>query len=382
LASDAPTITDEAIAQMRSRIGQELDVRPWNREITQDSIWHFASGVGDDNPIWWDRAAAEAGPVGAMAAPPMWLYSAVQGPPLPGAGHVGSLEELLPGTHPVWGGDRWHWFTRPWLGQRIRVTASLHSVQERTSGFGGRSVVQVERFRFTEDGSGADIAQCLRTVYRFDRAGGRQAGKYAGHQPARYSPADLQRLAEQYEAEPRQRRGPDGRDIAEVSAGDPLGPLAKGPLTVTNLVGWLLGWGSPLCQTNRILHSYLRDHPGAALVDDRTGIADSLASAHWDTHFAEMSGFPDAYDYGCQRFAWLAHLVSDWAGDIGFLRDFEGRLRRPNFLGDITWLSGTVTGTRTDGEAALVDCELTAANQRGEVTATATACVELPRGRA
>src|ERR1700691_2427143 len=116
---------------MRSHIGQELDVRPWNREITEDSIWHFASGVGDDNPIWWDRAAAEAGPVGRMAAPPMWLYSAVQGPP-------------LPGTHRVWGGDRWHWFTRPWLGQRIRVTASLHSVQERTSGFGGRSVVQVE----------------------------------------------------------------------------------------------------------------------------------------------------------------------------------------------------------------------------------------------
>ena len=376
--SPAATITDEAIAEMRSHIGQEIDVRPWNREITEDSIWHFASGIGDDNPIWWDRGAAESGAVGRMAAPPMWLYSAVQGAPVPGAAHIGSIEEWLPGSHPVWGGDRWHWFTRPWLGLRIRVTASLHSVRERVSEFGGRSVVQIERFRFTEETSGNAIAECFRTVFRFDRAGGREAGKYADLAPAGYTPAELDGLAAHYEAEADRRRGPAGRGWDEVRVGDSLGTLAKGPLTVTNLVGWLLGWGSPLCQTNRMLHTYLREHPGAMLVDDRTGIADSLASAHWDQHFAQMSGFPDAYDYGCQRFAWLAHLVSDWAGDAGFLREFDGRLRRPNLLGDITWISGTVTRKRLDGDAAVIDCELTATNQRGEVTASATATVQLP----
>jgi acyl dehydratase len=374
------TITDEAIAEMRAHIGQEIDVRPWNREITEDSIWHFASAVGDDNPIWWDRAAAESGPVGRMAAPPMWLYSAVQGAPVPGAEHVGSIEEWLPGTHPVWAGDRWRWFTRPWLGLRISVTAGLRSVQERLSDFGGRSVVQVERFRFTDADTGEAVAECLRTVCRFDRAGGRQAAKYEGLEAARYGPSQLEYLAEHYEAEPAARRGPDGRDWGKIAQGDSLGTLAKGPLTVTNLVGWLLGWGSPLCQTNRMLYSYLREHPGAALVDGRTGIADSLAAAHWDPYFAGQSGFPAPYDYGCQRFAWLAHLVSDWAGDTGFLREFDGRLRRPNLLGDITWISGTVTGKRLDGAAALIDCELTATNQRGELTASAMVSVELPRG--
>ena len=63
-------ITDEALKKMRSRIGMKL--RPsiiFNNEGTRDAIWHFADGIGDNNPLWRDIEYAKKTRFGCLVAP-------------------------------------------------------------------------------------------------------------------------------------------------------------------------------------------------------------------------------------------------------------------------------------------------------------------------
>jgi acyl dehydratase len=86
------------------------------------------------------------------------------------------------------------------------------------------------------------------------------------------------------------------------------------------------------------------------------------------------------YDFGAQRISWVAHVLSDWFGDDGFLTGMEVRVRRPNFVGDTTWLSGQVVGVEpdADGESVLASVSVLGVNQKGEETTVATATVRLP----
>jgi acyl dehydratase len=54
-------------------------------------------------------------------------------------------------------------------------------------------------------------------------------------------------------------------------------------------------------------------------------------------------------------------------------------VRRHNLIGDVTWCGGRVTGKSEEGGEALVHLDLSATNQRGEVTAKGVATVALPR---
>jgi hypothetical protein len=55
-----------------------------------------------------------------------------------------------------------------------------------------------------------------------------------------------------------------------------------------------------------------------------------------------------------------------------------GELRRFNVVGDTTWIKGKVTRTYVEDGRYLVDLDVWAENQRGEVTAPGRATVQLP----
>src|SRR5262249_18481827 len=99
-------ITDEALAFMRAHIGVKRRVRPWNSLVTEDTIWHFAQGVGDDNPMWWDRAHAERSPWGRMIAPPTYLYCCYSGGRYPDDKVPSGVDMFLPGVFGVWASEK------------------------------------------------------------------------------------------------------------------------------------------------------------------------------------------------------------------------------------------------------------------------------------
>jgi acyl dehydratase len=369
-------ITDAGLEKMRQDIGVPYQLIPWISTVTEDAIWHFAMGLGDDNPLWWSQEYAVRSSVGRMHAPPAFLYpmhlEVRKNPAI-----VNGSEGWLPGTFSLYAGDSWEWHRPIWLGESLRVTRQLNRVEERQGKFAGRSIEQEDLYEFRGEG-GDLVAELRKLTYRFERETGRSRRTQLDVPPVRYSDADQQRFAAQYAREAGQRRGSAPRYWDDVAIDDELGVLLKGPLTLTNMIGWMAGWGASGCFTNRMLYGWLEERPGARLHNVETGVDDALVATHWDDYFARESGMARGYDMGTQRIAWLTHCVTDWCGDAGRLIGLRARLRAPNYFGDVTWIGGTVTAKGQDARGAHVTCQLSGTNQRDELTVSAEATVVLP----
>ena len=73
-------ITEEALEQLRSRVGIKLRIHPdsGNRNIFEETIRRFVNGTGDINPLYRDIEYAQKTRYGKLVAPPSWLYSVFQ----------------------------------------------------------------------------------------------------------------------------------------------------------------------------------------------------------------------------------------------------------------------------------------------------------------
>ena len=87
---------------------------------------------------------------------------------------------------------------------------------------------------------------------------------------------------------------------------------------------------------------------------------------------------PGAYDQGWMRINWAGHLLTNWCGDSGFIRELDGRTTKPNLVGDLTQFTGTIVKKMKDGQEALVEIEWAGTNQRGERNCNGTAVIRLP----
>ncbi|MDB5445155.1 MAG: acyl dehydratase [Phenylobacterium sp.] len=367
-------ITDEALAPARATLGQMKPIKQWNHVATRDNIWHWAHGIGDDNPLWWDEAYAARSPLGGLSAPPTYLYSHANGPLL----EADEVEEMvLPGVLGLWAGERWVWHRPVRLDETILGEGGLTELTLHENGrFGGRSATQVMGVEYRTAG-GELVAERFSTIKRFERGEVRSRGKYLDRPLANYSEADRQRIEQHYRQEAAQRRGDRPRYYEDTRVGEKAPTLMKGPLTINNLIGFLIGQGSSYNAPNRMLYSILDKTPGIRMINPETGVVDNWESPHWEPAFAKMSGYPDGYDFGNQRFSWMAHAVTDWMGDHGQLREMEIRLLRPNILNDLSLVNAEVV--QADDEAGTVALDVSTTNQLGEVTARGRAVVALPR---
>ncbi|TMA61454.1 MAG: MaoC family dehydratase, partial [Deltaproteobacteria bacterium] len=104
--SEAGKITDEGIAQLRTRIGKGFPGRrPWRTEATRDAIYHLALAIGDLSPLYLDEDYARRTRWGTLIAPPIIVQSMDT---LRAVGSSG-LPEGLPGVHSIWTGSRYEW---------------------------------------------------------------------------------------------------------------------------------------------------------------------------------------------------------------------------------------------------------------------------------
>ncbi|MFC1822826.1 MaoC family dehydratase N-terminal domain-containing protein [Thermodesulfobacteriota bacterium] len=367
---DEGIITDEALADLRSRIGVEWPLKPWNCVATKDAIWHFTEGLGDDNPLWRDEEYAARTRYGSIIAPPTFLYTCDSAG---GGGGYG-----LPGVFALFAKDVWEW------NQVVRANDELDGMQRLVSAdwkkgrFAGRMIDQVrETFFFNQRQE--IVAKRLTSSMRIERKRAREKSKEkATISKYRYTDEELAAIERAYEREEEQRRGDNPRYWEDVNIGDEVPGLVKGPLTVTSMVAWFMGFGSPLIKTDRIAYKYMRAHPRAKIMHPLTNVPDFSEAAHWDEDMARKSGLPLGYDPGAQRISWFAHVMTDWIGDDGFLTRLEVQLRKRNYVGDTTWCRGKVIGKREENGLFLVDCQLWGDSQRGYITTLAWATAALP----
>jgi hypothetical protein len=90
-------------------------------------------------------------------------------------------------------------------------------------------------------------------------------------------------------------------------------------------------------------------------------------------------GAPGAYDYGPERCSWLTHQITNWIGDDGFLHKSKCQVRRHNPDGDALFIDGFVSRKFVEDGKYLAEIRQTAQTHRGELSATGSSIVELPR---
>jgi hypothetical protein len=204
----------------------------------------------------------------------------------------------------------------------------------------------------------------------------RERAKYEKVEPASYTAAEIKAIAAEYAAE--DIRGAEPRWFEDVAVGDELPPVLKGPLTVTSIIAFDQGWGGLYIRAHGLAFDMFDRHPALA-IPNANSAPEPPERVHWDADLAARVGVPGAYDYGPERISWLGHLMTNWIGDDGFLRRLNAQVRRHNLVGDLTRCSGRVTRKWDDDSVGLVECDVEATNQRGEVTAKGVAVAELPR---
>ncbi|MDP2951974.1 MAG: MaoC family dehydratase N-terminal domain-containing protein [Chloroflexota bacterium] len=358
------------MAELRSRIGAEhRSSEPPHIEVaTKDAIRHFAWGIGDSNPLWTDEEYARKSKWGCLLAPPCILYAMDRG----ASGHLGGG---LPGIHAMFSGTDWEWFLPIRVGDRITCTGHLSDVVEKKGQFSRRMVHQGFQVLFRNQ-QGETVAQAKMWALRTERGTARERGKYAEITQHVYTPEEVQAIEADYDREV--VRGAQPRYWEDVAEGEELALVVKGPLTITDIICFKIGWGgSPFVRAHGLALAWRRRHPGVAL-PNRFGIPDVPERVHWEDDMAREVGVPAAYDYGPQRISWISNLLTHWMGDDGFLRKLSVQVRRFNLLGDTTWCRGKVVGKSREGGEALVECRVWAENQRKEITAIGQATVRLP----
>ena len=365
-------ITDQALDALRARKDQRIEntAEPWCHEATRDNIRHYAHGIGDDNPLWCDPGYAAKTRFGDIVALPSFLFTTSRII----SGYVGGI----PGVHAMWAGADWTWHKPVLRNQAISTEAWLKDLIEHDTKFAGRAIQQIYHVNFFNP-AGDLVAEADSWCFRTDRDQAREQGtKYSevrARPPRVYTEKDLERVYELYAAE--EIRGATPRYWEDVTVGDKLPTMAKGPMTVTGFIAYAQGWGGLYIRANKLAWRQAQHHPGLG-IKNRFGIPDCPERVHWEPEFALMVGAPGAYDYGPERCSWLTHHLTNWMGDDGFLRRATCKIRRHNPEGDLLFIDGKVVRRFEEDGRHLVEIEQAAHNQDGELSVLGSGFVELP----
>ncbi len=362
-------ITDKAIAAARKMIGMQLRPEgPYLQDATQDTVRNFCNGIGDLNPLFRDSEYGRTSRYGTMIAHPMFPMA---------YGWLGRTRWGLPGVHGFYAGNDWELFRNIRPGDRITAIERVVGVDEKPSKFSGRLVIQYVKAEFANQRDEL-VARVLGWCTRHERKAARDAGKYKDIKKHEYIADEYKGIDEAVLSEDKNICGRNIRYWEDINEGDELPPIVRGPLSLMDTMGFLVGCGRG--HTHGVLLKGAVRHPGHFFRNPEAGGGvEYTGIGHHRESIAKEVGVPGTYDYGPQRSAWLASLVTNWIGDAGFLKRIHTELRLFNTMGDTTWCKGRVKKKYLQDGYAFVELDIWAENQRGEVTApNGAATVILP----
>jgi acyl dehydratase len=373
-------VNDDTLAAVRRRIGIPTRHRQrfHNESCSADSFRHFARGYGDDNPLYSDAEYARTSPWAGLVAPPVYPISAGKNR---NVGWTDDEAEAMSGGDPLAGvgqymcGERWV-FVRPVRpGDELLRQEALYSAELKSSAFGGGQGALLSHRVSWEGRDGSPYCYRFLDFWHAEREKSAGAAKYRSLARAHYDDEDLKRIDDCYAAE--EVRGPRPRLMSEVSVGDQLGPIVKGPLSLTDIICYHVatGFGGFGGGSAKIGYQARRRMP-RLYQRNSYGFWDTAQRCHWEDEWAQQMGQPAAYDYGAMRTNWMVHLITNWLGDNAWLWKLSASIKKFNYMGDTHFLSGSVVAV--DPSTGVAELQMHGLNQRGDVTCDGRATVILP----
>ncbi|GAC1653080.1 MAG: MaoC family dehydratase N-terminal domain-containing protein [Candidatus Dormibacteraceae bacterium] len=359
-------ITDEAVAAARAMIGQILRPEgPYLQDVTPDTLRNFCNGIGDLNPLYRDQEHGRYSRYGSMIGHPNFGFA---------FGWPGRSRWGLPGVHGFYAGNDWELYRNVRPGDHVNCVERVVGVEEKESKFSGRLVLQYVEATYSNQNDEL-VARVLGWCTRHERRAAREAGKYSDVKPYAYSPEELAKVDHAVLTEAERIQGTKPLYWEQVNEGDELPEIARGPLSLMDTMGFLVGTGRG--HTHGVVLAAAAKHPGHYFRQGGAGV-EYTGIGHHREEVAKSVGVPGTYDYGPQRSAWMCSLVTNWMGDHGVLKRIRTELRRFNTMGDTTWCRGKVTRKYLQDGIPLVDIDIRSENQSGELTTTGMATVILP----
>ncbi len=362
------SFSNEMLAETRKMIGVELRRgQPYLDEAGRDAIRHYAEAIGDTNPLWTNEEYAKKTRWKGIIAPPTILFCFDR--------FLNAYSPGFAGIHGYFSGASFEFILPIRLNDRITSKSCVSDIVEKETKFAKRAFFQYFDHIFTNQ-NGETPAKARRWTIRTERGTTKEVGKYKSLELHKYSAEELEQIKSAYESE--EIRGAEPRYWEDVEVGQELRPIVKGPLTVTDMVCYYMGAaGGFLLGANKFWYDYLRKHPKLA-VPNKYGVPDNPERVHWEWELSAELGHPAPFDMGPQRVAWLGQLITNWIGDDGFMKTLYAEIRRFNYVGDTTWCRGKVTKKFVAGDEHIIEFEMLAEDQRGQVTAKGNASAILP----
>jgi acyl dehydratase len=363
--------TDEMLADMRALIGTELrtDSSLNNEFATRLAILRFCEGIGDGNPLWTDPSYAEKTPHGTLIAPPSFIFACLASVQVGwrGLGGFHADTELV-----------FHRNIR--LDERIKVRVVFQGFDgPEPSKFGGRRIKDyiLQEYRTQE---GELIAEFICSRMRFERGEmQKRAPSREIETPHPWTDEEVAAIEEQVLAEI--PRGSMPRYWDDVSVGDEIDVITKGPIGLTDEIAYIAAGAAPiprLAAHGVALRRY-RKHPQWAYRDPKTHALEPVYSVHYNDYAAKLQGAQAAYDVGIQRTCWQIHSLTNWMGDTGVLKAATSQYRAHVYLSDVIRLGGRIDAKEIDaGGNHVVRLTTWAHNQRGQDAMPGTAVIALP----
>ena len=378
------TIDDDALADISAGLGEPVRIAPWNTSAAFDNVRHFANGIGDWNPLWVDKDYGRQSVHHVNLAPPTFLNS-LDGPVFTGAPGLASFRV----------GSDWNFYDWVRVDDQLCAEAWMESAeiaQRRHGDRGIKTISLTKYYRLRESGREL-VAEHRAHGWRIPPRGADDALNIKPRAIYHYTDEELADI--EHAVLEIKRRGEETRWWDDVAVGDDIGQVVKGPYTRMSMLCWYAGApGSPGYVAHDLWWRYrwLAEHDPQSLPSNGMPPEYFLGSGvtslgHHNADVAIQVGMPGVYDNGNQRVAMVAHLLTNWMGDEGFISKLSVGVRRPVIEGDTVWIRGKVDGSagiiganrRALGPTGQVSVSIEGTNQLGQTVVEGSAAIELSR---
>lgn len=116
--------------------------------------------------------------------------------------------------------------------------------------------------------------------------------------------------------------------------------------------------------------------PGTEQLVRYAAAANDFARIHYDADYAVARGFEGVIVHGLLKAAYLGQVVTNWAGDLGRVRNFRAEYRKVDRPGNLITSRGRVVRVVPEEGKLVVHVKLWTENASGTATTLASAIVD------